>query len=131
MVAVVSGSGLGLFNSSASSLGGDNAGNAQAGRGRDRVYVNTTTGNLIVQSVDETLTGLGLDFAALRTYNSQGLTDEDNGDQWRLGVHMRLSAVTGGSGVNTAGSKLTKTFGDGAEVVYTYNTTRSRYESAD
>ncbi len=131
MVAVVSGSSLGLFNSSASSLGGDNAANPQVGRGRDRYYVNTTTGNLIIQGVDDTLSALGLDFAALRTYNSQGLTDEDNGDNWRLGVHMRLSAVTGGAGVNTAGSQLTKTFGDGAEVVYTYNTTRARYESND
>ena len=131
MVAVVSGSGLGLFNSSASSLGGDNNANSQVGRGRDRYVVNTTTGNLVIQSADEVLTAVGLDFAAVRTYNSQGTTDEDNADQWRLGVHMRLSAVTGGTGVNTANSRLTKTFGDGAEVVYTYNTTRSRYESTD
>jgi YD repeat-containing protein len=131
MVAVVSGSGLGLFNSSASSLSGDNNSNAQVGRGRDRYYVNTTTGNLIVQATDETLSAIGLDFVGVRTYNSQGTLDEDNGDQWRLNVHMRLSAVTGGTGVNTAGSRLTKTFGDGAEVVYTYNTTRARYESTD
>ncbi len=132
MVAVVSGSGLGLFNSSTSTLGGGGAnGNALVGRGRDRVYVNTTTGNLLVQSADDILAAVGLDFAALRTYNSQGFTDEDNNDQWRLGVHQRLSAVTGGTGVNTAGSKLTKTFGDGTEVVYTYNTTRTRYEAND
>jgi hypothetical protein len=51
MVAVVSGSGLGLFGSSVSALGGAGAaGNAGVGRGNDRVYVNTATGNLIVRS---------------------------------------------------------------------------------
>ena len=128
MVAVVSGSGLGLFNSSTSTLGGAGAnGNSQVGRGRDQVYVNSTTGNLIVQSVDETLSALGLDFAGVRTYNSQGLTDEDNGDQWRLGVHQRIYNLVGA--VNSANSTITKVFGDGAEVVYTWNSTRSRYES--
>ena len=130
MVAVVSGSGLGLFNSSASSLGGAGSnGNPVVGRGRDRVYVNSSTGNLIVQSVDETLAALGLDFAGVRTYNSQGLADEDNNDQWRLGVQQRVYKLTGT--VNTAGSTITKVFGDGAEVLYTWNTTRSRYESGD
>src|SRR5688572_18247168 len=123
MVAVVSGSGLGLFNNSGA------AGNPNVGRGRDQVFVNTTTGNLVVQSVDDTLSALGLDFAAIRTYNSQGLTDEDNNDQWRLGVHQRIYNLTGT--VNTAGSTITKVFGDGAEVKYTWNTTRSRYESTD
>jgi hypothetical protein len=61
MVAVVSGSGLGLFNHSGA------AGNSNVGRGRDQVFVNTTTGNLVVQSVDDTLNALGLDFAAIRT----------------------------------------------------------------
>src|SRR5262245_60958673 len=94
MVAVVSGSGLGLFGSSTSQQGthGTN-GNSLVGRGQDRVYVNSTTGNLIVQSVDETLSAMGLDFAAIRTYNSQGQMTDDNGDNWRLGVHQRLINV--------------------------------------
>jgi hypothetical protein len=123
MVAVVSGSGLGLFNNSGA------AGNSNVGRGRDQVFVNTTTGNLVVQSVDDTLAAMGLDFAAIRTYNSQGLTDEDNGDQWRLGVHQKV-VLTSGT-VNQANSVVTKTFGDGSEVRYTWNSTRSRYESTD
>ena len=123
MVAVVSGSGLGLFNNSGA------AGNSNVGRGREQIFVNTTTGNLVVQSVDDTLSALGLDFAAIRTYNSQGLTDEDNNDQWRLGVHQKV-ALTAGT-VNTAGSVVTKTFGDGTEVKYNWNATRSRYESTD
>jgi hypothetical protein len=50
MVAVVSGNGLGLINSSLSTLGGGGAaGNALHGRSGERVYVNSATGNLIVQ----------------------------------------------------------------------------------
>ena len=123
MVAVVSGTGLGLFNNSGA------AGNSNVGRGRDQVFVNTTTGNLVVQSVDDTLSAMGLDFAAIRTYNSQGLTDEDNGDQWRLGVHQKVVLTSGA--VNQVNSVATKTFGDGSEVKYTWNSTRSRYESTD
>src|SRR3954469_20906041 len=99
MVAVVSGSGLGLFNNSSA------AGNSNVGRGRDQIFVNTTTGNLVVQGVDDTLTAMGLDFAAIRTYNSQGLTDEDNNDQWRLGVHQKV-VLTSGT-VNQVGSIVT------------------------
>jgi len=123
MVAVVSGSGLGLFTGTGLS------GNGQVGRGRDQIIVNTTTGNLVVQSVDETLSALGLDFAGIRTYNSQGLTDEDNNDNWRLGVHQRLLNIP--ATPNSVGSTITKVFGDGAEVIYTWNATRSRYESND
>jgi YD repeat-containing protein len=130
MVAVVSGTGLGLFGSSVSALGGAGAfGNAAPGRGGDRLFVNTSTGNLIVQSQDEVLSALGLDLALVRTYNSQGLLDDDNGDNWRLGVHQRVYGLTGT--VNTAGSTITKVFGDGREVVYSYNASQSRYVSTE
>lgn len=119
MVAVVSGAGLGLFGSSLSALGGaGSAGTAGAGRGNDRMFVNTATGNLVVQSQDERLSALGLDLALIRTYNSQGLNDYDNGDNWRLGVNQRIVGLTGT--VNTSGSTVTKVFGDGREVLYTY-----------
>ena len=130
MVAAISGSGLGLFGSSLSALGGAGiVGNAGAGRGGDRVYVNTATGNLIVQSQDEALSALGLDLALIRTYNSQGLLNDDNGDNWRLGVHQRVYGLSGT--LNTAGSTITKVFGDGREVVYQYNVAQSRYVSTD
>ncbi|HEV7610186.1 MAG TPA: hypothetical protein VGO61_22835 [Steroidobacteraceae bacterium] len=123
MVAVVSGSGLGLFGTTGSS------GNPNVGRGGERVSVNTATGNLIIQGVDETLGARGLDLALVRTYNSQGLLNDDNGDNWRLGVNRRVFALTGT--VNTAGSTITKVFGDAAQVVYTYDTTLGRYVSTD
>src|SRR4051812_29679221 len=102
MVAVVSGSGLGLFGSSASTLGGAGiSGNSILGRGRDRVYVNSATGNLIVQSQDEFLSALGLDLALVRTYNSQGLMNDDNGDNWRLGVHEKLTNIPAATNAGT------------------------------
>ena len=105
-----SGSGLGLFNSSASSLGGDNAGNAQVGRGRDRFYVSTATGNLVVQSVDDTLAAIGLDYAQY-AHNSQGFTDRQRRPVASRRAHAPLGRH-GRTGVNTSGSRLTKTFGD-------------------
>ncbi|HWK48259.1 MAG TPA: hypothetical protein VNR40_00165, partial [Steroidobacter sp.] len=130
MVAVVSGSGLGLFGSSVAALGGVGAsGNAAAGRGNDRIYVNTANGNLIVQSQDERLSALGLDLNLVRTYNSQGVMDDDNWNPWRLGVHQRVYNPTGT--INTAGSRVTKMFGDGREVTYEYDTGRGAYISTD
>src|SRR5262245_41756424 len=121
MVAIVSGSGLGLFRSSVSSLGQSGvAGDPRAGRGGDQVYVNSATGNLIVQGQDEILRSLGLDLSLVRTYNSLGLmTDSDNGDNWRLGVDRKVYGLSGT--LNQANSSVIKVFGDGTEVTYTYD----------
>ena len=125
MVAVISGSGLGMFGSSVSALGGiGGSGNAAPGRGNDRVYINSATGNLILQSQDERLTALGLDLNLVRTYNSHGLLDDDNGDNWRLNVHQRLV-------VDTANNRVFKVFGDGRQVSYEYNSTRNAYVSSE
>ena len=129
MVAVVSGSGLGLFGSSAALGGIGVSGNSSAGRGTDRVFVNSATGNLVVQSVDERLSSLGLDLALVRTYNSQGLLDDDNGDNWRLGLHQRVHGLAGT--LNAAGSTVRKVFGDGREVLYTYDVGQARYISTE
>ncbi len=59
------------------------------------MYVNSTTGNLVIQGEDERLRALGLDALVTRIYNSQGLLDDDNGDNWRLGVHQRVFGLTG------------------------------------
>ena len=74
MVAVVNGSGLGLFKSNVST------GAAGLGQARERVYVNSTTGNLVIQGVDELQPANGSDLAITRTYNSLGLVDGDNDD---------------------------------------------------
>src|SRR4051812_33228938 len=103
MASIVSGAGLGLANSSLYVLGSQGAlGQATHGRAAERVYVNAATGNLVVQNRDELLIGRGPDAAGLRTYNSQGLLTDDNGDNWRLGVYRKVYNLAGT--VNTAGS---------------------------
>jgi hypothetical protein len=119
MATIITGSGLGLFNTSANLIG--TAGDPLVGRSgqSDAVYVNGMTGNVVIRAQDEFVTSLGLDTSLIRTYNSQGIVDGDNNDNWRIGVYRRLTALTGT--LNTLGSTITKTFGDGAEVIYTYN----------
>jgi hypothetical protein len=101
MVAIVSGSGLGLSLGSMSVLGGRGVfGAAGSGRNGELAYVNATTGNLVLRDRDDMLLGRGLDVASVRTYNSQGKLSDDNADNWSIGIYaqqMRLVGV-----VNTA-----------------------------
>jgi YD repeat-containing protein len=121
MVAVVNGSGLGLFTSNGST------GAAGLGQSRERVFVNSTTGNLVIQDVDELLTANGNDFGLTRTYNSLGFIDGDNNDGWRMGVFRSLNIV----GSPTAPDRIIKTFGDGAQITYTLNGTSYRSTDGD
>ena len=126
MVAVVSGNGLGLGNTSLNTLGSHGAiGNASEGQAGEQVYVNSSTGNLVIQDQDDYLAALGLDLPALRTYNSQGLLTDDLGGNWRMGVNERLLNLTGT--VNTAGSTIVKVFGDESEIIYAYNAAQGKY----
>jgi YD repeat-containing protein len=119
MVAVVSGNSLGLSLGSMATLGQRGVlGQAAQGRSGDQVFVNAATGNLVVQHNDEYLASLGLDVALMRTYNSRGLADGDNGDNWRMGVYK---TVTLSGAANKAGSTVTRVDGDGASAVYTLN----------
>jgi len=126
MVAVVSGNGLGLGNTSLNTLGSQGAvGKASEGQAGEQVYVNSSTGNLVIQDQDDYLAALGLDLPALRTYNSQGVLTDDLGGNWRMGVNERLLNLTGT--VNTAGSTIVKVFGDESEIIYAYNAAQGKY----
>src|SRR5262249_28326784 len=96
MAAIGTGASLGLTNSSLAVLGAQGqVGTAlQGGSSGERVYVNATTGNLVVQRSDEIVVGVGNDLALVRTYNSQGRLDDDNGDNWRLGIYRRGVGLT-------------------------------------
>jgi len=129
MVAVVSGNGLGLGTSSLSSLGSDGAvGGAAEGKASEQVYVNSTTGNLVIQDSEDYLAALGLDLPITRTYNSQGQLTDDFGGEWRLGVDERLINLTGT--VNTASSTIVKVFGDESQVTFTYDAAQGKYFGA-
>jgi len=126
MVAVVSGNGLGLGNSSLKSLGLAGAlGSASEGRAGEQVYINSTTGDLVIQDGDDFIAALGLDLPLTRTYNSQGQLSDDFGGTWRMGANERLISLTGT--VNTAGSTIVKVFGDEAQITFTYDASRGKY----
>jgi len=128
MASVISGAGLGLYNSSLNILGSA-SGNAQLGANGNAVYVNSQSGNLVVQQQDEFLTSLGLDLGLARTYNSLGQLDGDNNDNWRINGHRRVHDLTGI--VNAAGSTVQKTFGDGFTATYTFDAASNTYLSTD
>lgn len=130
MVAIVAGQGLGLAGTSASVLGsGGLIGVSAVGRSGDSAYVNAYNGNLILQRQDELLIGRGSDIGVLRTYNSQGQMNDDNGDNWRLGLYRGLSQLTGV--LNAAGSTITRTTGDGTDLVYSYEVSSGNYINKD
>jgi len=126
LAAIISGGALGLFDSSLALLGAQGQlGVAGQGRAGERVYLNAATGNLVIQGEDEILVGRGPDAAFLRTYNSKGLLNDDNGDNWRLNFHRRVFGLTGT--LNAAGSTITRVDADGAEAVYTYSASLGKY----
>lgn len=128
MVGIVAGSALGTSLGSAAVLGARGlSGQARSGRGSDEAYVNAYTGNLVLSAQDDLLSGRGFDAAAVRTYNSQGKLNDDNGDNWSSGAYAQQLRLTGTR--NTAGSTLTRIARDGAEAVYAWDATRAAYVS--
>lgn len=130
MVGIVAGNSLGLSSTSLSVLnGGVHNPSAAVGRGKDYAYVNSVTGNLVIQRNDDLIVGLGSDTSVLRTYNSQGQLDDDNADNWRIGFYRAIKSLTGT--VNTAGSSVVRVDADGAETLYRYDSIRQAYISKD
>jgi YD repeat-containing protein len=128
MVAIVTGNGLGLFNTSLNVLGGAGAlGQGWLGQARGRAYVNAASGNLILQSLDQQLSGRGADLNLLRSYNSLGQASGQALEGWRWDGERRVQLVSGT--LNQAGSIIKRIGGDGAETLFTWN--GSRYVSKD
>ncbi|ROZ61893.1 DUF4214 domain-containing protein, partial [Ramlibacter sp. WS9] len=129
MVAIVSGNSLGLSLTSLATLGQRGVfGSATQGQSNERAFVNIATGNLVLQSLDDHVESLGPDIDALRTYNSQGLLDDDNGDNWTSGAFKYGSVQYTGT-LNASGSTVTRTGQDGAKATYVWNSTQARYTS--
>ncbi|WP_027708699.1 RHS repeat protein [Zooshikella ganghwensis] len=125
MVAVVSGYGLGLFNTTTVGLGNK----AEFGQGKESIKINAVTGNLILQQKDDALISQGIDAHLLRTYNSQGLLNDANGDNFRFGFNQQLLGLTGE--INQPNSTIQRISADGATTTYTYNTQQQCYISTD
>ncbi|SFD93269.1 Ig-like domain repeat protein [Paracidovorax konjaci] len=130
MVAIVSGNNLGLSTSSFATLGqGGVFGSATQGRGGEQAYVNLATGNLVLQRRDDFVASQGQGMDVLRTYNSRGLLDDDNADNWSIGIYNQPLRLTGTR--NTAGSVLSRTARDGARSDYRFDTTQGLYVGTD
>jgi Domain of unknown function (DUF6531) len=117
VVALVSRNSLGVSLSSLATLGGRGVfGSAAHGRANENAFVNLANGNLVLQGRDENLVGRGLQATAVRTYNSQGLLNDDNGDNWSFAQQVQVSGT-----LNTVGSTITRTDRDGAQAIYTWS----------
>jgi YD repeat-containing protein len=130
LVAIVVGNSLGLNLSSLGTLGQRGTyGSALTGRNGELAYVNSATGNLVLQDRDDALMGRGLSVPSVRTYNSLGQLNDDNGDTWSLGAYNQQLKLVGA--VNTAGSSFVRTDRDGSQATYTYDSASSQYVSTD
>ncbi|HEV7228568.1 hypothetical protein, partial [Brevundimonas sp.] len=126
MVATVVGFRLGLEQTSAWVLGSrGQLGSAALGRGGDDVSVNAATGNLVVTNRDELLVGRGADVRTLRSYNSQGALNDDNGDNWRFSIQRRLTDFPASPGA--FGSTISRIGEDGSTVTYAWDAAQGAY----
>jgi YD repeat-containing protein len=126
MVAVVSGSGVGLLNSSLGLLGqGRLAERWQHGAAGESGFVNIANGNLVLQRRDDFLAAPGVDLKMVRTYNSQGEFAEGSGRQWKIGLKKQVGSLVGS--VNAAGSTVLRLDGDGSLTQFDYDSSSGRY----
>jgi YD repeat-containing protein len=128
MVAVVTGQGLGLLNSSAELLGQRGPfGNASLGNARNAAYLNAATGNLVLQTKDDFLAAAGLDLALTRTYNAQGGLNGSETGAWMIGP---LRSVVLDGTLDAAGSTVVRTDDDGSQSTFAY-VSPGHYRSTD
>jgi YD repeat-containing protein len=116
MVAVFTGNGLGLFDTSLTQLGRAFGGSAGLGQSREGQYVNAANGNLVLQGLDESLLVRGLSASFLRTYNSRGTVEGAGQDGWVTGFERKLS-LTGV--LDDPASTVTLSTGDGQFQTFT------------
>src|ERR1700733_8091804 len=126
MVAVVTGSGLGLLGTSSEKVFADVGqpggvlGNPTFGRFGENVTVNASTGNLIIGRTDEVLIGEGPDDIISRGYNSQSLNQGyDSAHSWQFSDSRSIVNLQGI--VNHAGSSVIRIDADGSNTTYNYN----------
>ncbi len=122
MVAIVGGSRLGLSLGSLSALGQRGIyGSSTQGRNGERAYVNFATGDLVLQDLDASLSGLGPDTSVLRTYNSHGGwgSNIDDGNGWQAAPRKYVR--------NLGNNTLRRYDADGAQLDYFWEESRGLY----
>ncbi|EHL32044.1 hypothetical protein LDG_5898 [Legionella drancourtii LLAP12] len=120
MTQTVTGSGLGIYNSSIG-LGSYGAkGSAALGQGGESVYVNAANGNLILRQADGFLADMGLGFDLFQTYNSRG----EGGGSWVFNVQSRLEFY---GEANHEGSYVIRVMEDGHRSRFTWDAASQAY----
>ncbi|MBI3229247.1 MAG: RHS repeat protein [Burkholderiales bacterium] len=128
MVAIVTGQGLGLSNSSASVLGQQGQfGAALLGKKNEAAYVNALNGNLILQDQDDFIAASGTNLALARTYNALGQGNDGNGTNWHLNSDRQILGLSGG--LNQVGSSVSRIASDGSSTRFQYDATLQAYIS--
>ncbi|GKS92669.1 hypothetical protein AVTE2539_24910 [Acidovorax sp. SUPP2539] len=87
------------------------------------------TGNLVISGTDDQLVAHGGSYQAVRTYNSQGLLNDDNSDNWSTGFYRRQLVLAGQAGQQ--GSTITLIGRDGGGALFTWDAASSRYVGTD
>lgn len=121
MTTIIAGAGLGLFTDEAPASGMPAP---QPGRGYQ--FINVITGNLVLQQLDEQLSGRGIDLAHRRTYNVHAPWTGASGDGggWHFDTESHL--VVQGT-LNTPGSSITRIGGDGRQRTHRWDASHGRY----
>jgi YD repeat-containing protein len=126
MSAVISGNGLGLFNTSYTQIGAGSGSDARLGQWGDSQFVNIKTGNLLLQNVDEQLLFRGSSIGFARTYNSAGTLSQVGQDGWTTGFERNVELSSGT--LNVSGSVMRRYAGDGSYQDFTY-VSANKYQS--
>ena len=130
MVAIFTGLGSGLERGSGTVLGSAGLfGSSGFGRGGEDLFLNAANGNVVINQQDEFVSGMGLDAAVTRTYNSLGNTSDDNGDNWRQGYDRRI--INAPATYGATNSTVQRVSGDGSIITYTWSATTNAYVATD
>ncbi|WP_237057157.1 DUF6531 domain-containing protein [Microbulbifer sediminum] len=126
-VTLVGGNELGLLDSSYALLNDNKrTANNQVG-GDEKLYVNVSNGNLVIQHQDAYLPSMGDDFNLVRTYNARGAASDAHGHEdarWYFSTGIRLD-------VRQGGQYLEVRYGDGSLYDYYWDEARQLYVSVD
>ena len=118
MVAIVSGNGFGLTNTSGGVLGQQGLfGGALHGTGREGAYVNVFNGNLSLQDGDGFLASSGLNLALTRTYNSQAALSDASNNGWQDALLKQVKLV---GTLNATDSYVQRIDADGSMSTFKY-----------
>src|SRR5688500_16888597 len=126
-VTLIGGSETGLLDSSLLLLDrNERSANYETGSG-ERLYVNVSNGNLLIQHRDAYLPSFGADFDLVRTYNARGVpSDAHQHDdaRWFFSTGIRLDVRN-----NNPGLHFEVTYGDGTVFDYFWDASRQLYVS--